>query len=109
VIKAKAGMSSNSSPQEEVLVGGRLTGDIVKIGDTVRRPWKASSGVMAVLLEHLVARGFDGAPRYLGRDEVGRACLSYLPGEVPGKWMSTQSFEAQQAFGQQVLRQFGGL
>jgi hypothetical protein len=25
------------------------------------------------------------------------------------QWMSTQSFEAQQAFGQEVLRQFGGL
>jgi hypothetical protein len=64
-------MSGNSNPQEEVLVGGRLTGDIVKIGDTVRRPWKASSDLMAALLEHLVARRFDDAPRYLGRDEAG--------------------------------------
>jgi hypothetical protein len=34
------------------------------------------------LLAHLHAVGFDGAPRPLGRDALGRQVLEYVPGEI---------------------------
>ncbi|WP_405056186.1 aminoglycoside phosphotransferase family protein [Kribbella sp. NBC_01505] len=58
---------------------GRITPGVVRIGDTVRRP--ASPGTPD-LLRLLEARGFTGAPRYLGQDTEGRDILSYLEGEV---------------------------
>lgn len=39
---------------------------------------------MADYLRHLRAAGFDGAPRYLGRDRSGRDVLDHLEGDVPG-------------------------
>jgi aminoglycoside phosphotransferase (APT) family kinase protein len=39
-----------------------------------------------MLLAHLASEGFDGAPRYLGEDGLGREILTFLPGEVPAKW-----------------------
>ena len=57
-------------------------GAVVRIGDTVHRPWGRHTPAVHALLDHLAAAGFDGAPRVLGRDEQGRSMLSYLPGEV---------------------------
>jgi Ser/Thr protein kinase RdoA (MazF antagonist) len=68
------------------LTGGRITQGIVRIGDTVRRPASPASPFVAELLALLTARGFTGAPRYLGRDEAGRDILSYLPGWVPERF-----------------------
>ena len=59
---------------------------VVRVGDTVRRPAKASSAFVAELLGHLQERGFTGAPRYLGLDDSGRDTFSYLPGWVPAKF-----------------------
>jgi hypothetical protein len=70
------------SVDEERLLGGNTNAEIVRIGDTVRRPvghW--SSGVHA-LLEHLDGRGYDGAPKLLGLDAQGREVLSFVPGSV---------------------------
>ena len=39
-----------------------------------------------MLLAHLAGEGFDGAPRYLGEDDLGREILTFVPGEVPAKW-----------------------
>jgi hypothetical protein len=71
---------------EVVLSGGRLTAGVVRVGDTVRRPASAASAFTARFLAHLQAQGFDGAPRYLGRDEQGRDVLTFLPGEVIPRW-----------------------
>ncbi len=71
---------------EMPLIGGRITHGVVRVGDTVRRPASASSHFVARLLRHLEQRGFAGAPRYLGVDEVGRDTFSYLPGYVPAKF-----------------------
>ncbi len=38
-----------------------------------------------MLLEHLPAGGFDGAPRFPGTEEKGRDILSYIEGEVPAE------------------------
>lgn len=36
-----------------------------------------------LVLEHLAARDFQGAPKYLGVDGSGRDILSYIDGKVP--------------------------
>ncbi|BCJ47252.1 hypothetical protein GCM10010168_71590 [Actinoplanes ianthinogenes] len=74
-------------PDREVpLNGGRLTAGVVRIGDTVRRPPSPASPFVAGLLTRLERAGFDGAPRYLGRDPQSRDILTFIPGEVPAKW-----------------------
>jgi hypothetical protein len=55
---------------------------VVRLGDTVRRPWRPTSPATRALLEHLERVGFDGAPRFLGVDERGREVLSFIPGEA---------------------------
>jgi Ser/Thr protein kinase RdoA (MazF antagonist) len=72
-----------ANASEMILGGGRLTPGVVKIGETVRRP---KSAFTRTLLLHLAQAGFDGVPKYLGRDELDRDILAFLPGDVPAKW-----------------------
>ena len=72
-----------TSGEEIPLTGGRITPGVVRIGDTVRRPLKAAAVELSVLLDHLAAQGFDGAPRFLGHDPRGRAILTFIEGDVP--------------------------
>ena len=66
---------------EVVLVGGTTNrGRVVRLGDTVRRPQRASSAATHALLRHLDDVGFTGAPRFLGIDDQGREVLSFVPG-----------------------------
>ncbi|MFF0344943.1 phosphotransferase [Kribbella sp. NPDC004875] len=68
---------------ETQLLGGTANrGLVVRVGDTVRRPLRASSTATHALLQHLESAGFKGAPTYLGIDEQGREVLTYLPGET---------------------------
>jgi aminoglycoside phosphotransferase (APT) family kinase protein len=65
------------------LAGGMGSGgNVVRVGATVRRPVRPSSPAVHAFLEHLEAVGFDGAPRYRGIDEQGRAVLTYVDGDV---------------------------
>jgi hypothetical protein len=65
----------------QLLDGGTTNrGRVVRVGDTVRRPWRPTSPATAALLHHLADVGFPGAPRFLGRDADGREVLSYVPG-----------------------------
>lgn len=64
------------------LHGGNVTGGLVRVGDTVRRPAGPWSRSVHELLVHLAAVGFDGAPRSLGFDEQGRHVLEFVPGVV---------------------------
>jgi hypothetical protein len=66
---------------EERLYGGLVPGRCVRVGDTVRRPWLRSSEAVQDLLRYLESRGFDGAPRALGRDGQGREIVSWVDGE----------------------------
>lgn len=66
------------------LPAGDVTEGVVRVGDTVRRPHQAQSLAVAAYLDHLESVGFDGSPRYLGRDDTGRDVLTFLPGDVPG-------------------------
>lgn len=62
------------------LQGGDVTDGVVRVGDTVRRPVGPFTPAVHALLRHLEAAGFDGAPRVMGVDELGREVLTYLPG-----------------------------
>jgi Ser/Thr protein kinase RdoA (MazF antagonist) len=53
---------------------------VVRIGNTVRRPQRATSAATHALLQHLADVGFGGAPQFLGVDDEGREVLSYVPG-----------------------------
>ena len=66
----------------EVLLPGGVAnrGRVVRIGDTVRRPLRATSPATHALLQHLAEAGFAGAPRLLGVDAQGREVLGYIPG-----------------------------
>jgi Phosphotransferase enzyme family len=68
---------------EEIQLGGvAMTGGVVRVGDTVRRPPRRSSQLMRDVLVHLERAGFDAAPRWLGFDEQGRDLLSWIDGET---------------------------
>src|SRR4051812_16958980 len=67
----------------EQLTGGNMA-EVVRIGETVRRPLRPWSGSVHKLLQRLEESGFVGAPRFLGVDERGREILSFVPGEIGG-------------------------
>lgn len=55
--------------------------EVVRVGDTIRRPANRWTRSVHGLLHHLEEVGFDGAPRALGFDDLGREILSFIPGE----------------------------
>jgi hypothetical protein len=63
---------------------GDVTEGVVRIGDTVRRPHQPHSDAVTEYLDHLERVGFDGGPRYLGRDRHGRDVLTFMAGAVAG-------------------------
>lgn len=65
---------------EEPLSGTNLS-DVVRVGETLRRPRKPSSEAVQSLLGHLRNRGFAGCPEPHGFDDQGREVLSYVQGE----------------------------
>jgi hypothetical protein len=68
---------------EDPLFGGTANrGLVFRVGNTVRRPLRATSASTHALLRHLAGVGFAGAPRYLDIDDQGREVLSYIPGEA---------------------------
>jgi Phosphotransferase enzyme family len=70
-------------PTEDPLFGGTANrGLVVRVGNTVRRPVRATSASTRALLLHLADVGFAGAPRFLGIDGQGREVLSYVPGDA---------------------------
>ena len=71
------------SEVEIPLLGGNIN-NVVRVGDTVRRPTGPHSAAVHGLLLHFERIGFDGAPRLLGIDEKGRDVLSWIEGETIG-------------------------
>jgi hypothetical protein len=69
---------------EVALPRGDVTEGVVRVGGTVRRPHQPQSWAVAGYLDHLEHVGFDGSPRFLGRDGAGRDVLTYLDGDVAG-------------------------
>ncbi|MCF2527195.1 phosphotransferase enzyme family protein [Yinghuangia soli] len=68
--------------QEQRLPGGNVSGGVVRVGDTVRRPAGPWTPAVHALLTHLYDVGFRAAPRPLGIDEQGREVLTYVPGHT---------------------------
>ena len=77
-------MTDFADGPEIALPSGDVTEGVVRVGDTVRRPHQDSSQFVATYLQRLADAGFDGAPRFLGRDSEGRDVLSFVAGAVPG-------------------------
>ena len=73
------------SEDEIPLLGGDVTEGVVRVGDTVRRTPGPGADYVHALLDHLEAKGFEGAPRYLGVDARGREVLTFVEGEVAGR------------------------
>src|SRR3954452_2014402 len=65
---------------EGLVCGTANRGQVVRVGNTVRRPQRATSPATHALLRHLADVGFEGAPRFLGIDDHDREVLSYVPG-----------------------------
>jgi hypothetical protein len=72
----------DSPLERELLSGGNMAGEVVRVGRTVHRRAGPSTPAVHDLLRHLERVGFGGAPRALGTDEDGREVLTYVPGEV---------------------------
>jgi Phosphotransferase enzyme family len=69
-------------PQQ--LSGGLANeGQVVRIGDTVRRPAGPHSEAVKNLLDHLRRTGFEAAPLVLGKDPEGRDVYEWIDGDVP--------------------------
>lgn len=69
-------------PDEQALTGGNVSTGVVRIGNTVRKPAGRQTAAVEAFLAYLNTAGFSGAPRTLGRDELGRHVLEYVPGEI---------------------------
>jgi Phosphotransferase enzyme family len=79
---------------EEVLPGG-FVNEVVRSGDTVRRPQPPDPAFVHALLRLFERRGWAGAPRFLGTDEQGREVLGFLDGHVA--WQAAQPAEVSSA------------
>jgi tRNA A-37 threonylcarbamoyl transferase component Bud32 len=66
---------------EELLEGGNATAEVVRVGDSVRKPWLPSAPSVARYLRRLRAAGVD-VPEPLGRDEQGRQSVEFIRGEL---------------------------
>ncbi len=66
---------------EEALTGGNASASVVRIGDTVRKPWLPTTELTVAYMRALRGRGID-LPEPRGRDEQGRLVLEYVPGEL---------------------------
>lgn len=65
--------------EEVPLTGGNATAAVVRVGDTVRKPWSAATPSVARYMDHLRAQGID-VPEWRGRDDRGRQVLEHVPG-----------------------------
>ena len=66
---------------EEALSGGNASASVVRIGDTVRKPWLPSTERTVAYLLALRDRGID-VPSPHGPDDEGRLVLEYVPGDL---------------------------
>lgn len=70
------------SNAEEPLLDGNVATGLVRIGNTVRRPVGPWSPSVDALLLHLERAGYEGSPRALGYDGLGRQALSCAEGHI---------------------------
>lgn len=89
---------------EEIELRGGQVNRVVRLGGTVRRSMTWDRAMTHQALRHLEAVGFDGAPRFLGLDDLGREILTFLPSDLPA---DADGFsDAQLASAAALLRKF---
>ncbi|WP_028279603.1 phosphotransferase [Arthrobacter sp. H5] len=76
--------TDKSDEPEIPLPAGDVTEGVVRIGGTVRWPHQPQSFAVGAYLDHLERAGFEGSPRFLGRDRAGRDVLTFIDGRVAG-------------------------
>lgn len=67
--------------EEQVLAGGNASDFVVRIGNTVRKPWDTSTEDVHHFLHGLNSAGLD-VPRPIGRDSEGRQVIEYVDGAL---------------------------
>jgi tRNA A-37 threonylcarbamoyl transferase component Bud32 len=72
---------TREEPDEEPLSGGNASASVVRIGDTVRKPWLPTTERVVAYMLALRDRGID-VPEPHGRDGADRLVLDYVPGEL---------------------------
>jgi tRNA A-37 threonylcarbamoyl transferase component Bud32 len=93
------GVDDDCDRNEEALTGGNASAGVVRIGDTVRKPWLPSTERTVAYMLALRDSGID-VPEPQGQDDAGRLVLEYVPGELA---MDREPLEAE------LLRRVGGL
>ncbi|MDQ0076659.1 phosphotransferase [Arthrobacter oryzae] len=82
----------------ERMPAGDVTQGVVRVGGTIRRPHQPQSFAVADYLDWLEDAGFEGSPRFLGRDPEGRDVLTFVPGDcagaVPEPWVQSEDLLA---------------
>jgi len=107
--------AQTSGPGDDHVSGlplpGGFVNEVVRVGDTVRRPAPWAAGFIRHLLRHFERHRWPGAPRFLGIDEQGREVLSFIDGHVA--WQRVQPpqvySEASLIRVAQLVRQFHDL
>lgn len=67
--------------QEVPLSGGNASGLVVRVGDTVRKPWTGTTPGVLALMDSVRAAGVD-VPLASGPDEQGRLVVEFVPGTI---------------------------
>ena len=75
-------MTDRQGEAEVPLAGGKASGGVVRVGNTVRRPATAASPTVHAFLQHLNEVGYSGAPRTFGFDDLGRHVVEYVEGPI---------------------------
>jgi len=88
---------------EEVLIGGNVADEVVRVGQTVRKPATTATPAVAALLQQLKSAGFDGSPEHLGLDDTGRQILEFIPGVMADQLVPLDCAELQR-LGQMIRR-----
>lgn len=69
------------SETEHELIGGNSTAGVVRVGETVRKPWREATPAVIEFMRAVRSAGVD-VPEVLGRDEQGRQVLELVPGAL---------------------------
>lgn len=67
--------------EELPLDGGNATEGVVRVGDTVRKPWGPTTPAVHELMRTVAAAGID-VPEPWGRDDQGRQIQEFVPGRL---------------------------
>jgi len=67
---------------EEILTGGNVADEVVRLGTTVRKPATKATPAVHSFLKHLGHVGYTGCPQAFGVDDKGRQILEFISGEV---------------------------